>query len=357
MSLVETKLHDLRAETRLDKKMVRPDQFGALDFFISQEGSLVDEARRAQIFASIGRDVNLPVLDYNGDVTVSSARSCVIPDAENTSKLKKVVFLTYQVGVSMTRALYLNNEIGYSKDFNRKMLNAVRALRNKMDQDALAALAASKTKVFGEKLGYTVTGDSVQCPYISRVDILGDLDSMMRANGCDGMVNVIGNYGVEALVRKLAQLGPQNAVNKKTEYAGKDFYTSINVANESGKYATLYAVEDGSVDILYRVDREAFLGSKGAGHEWFSAFLPGLDIPVGVHYYEEVGDKSALAGAASADMTCNLTEKYGISVDVAYVTVYNSAPETKASPFMKVEIAQGTGAGIPVNVNGAVTTS
>lgn len=350
MSLVLTKLQALRANTSLDKNMVRPNQFGALDYFISQEGSLVDAQKKAAIFGSMGRDVQLPVLDYNGNVSVGTSRTCTIPDAENTSKLVDVTFATYQVGVSMVPSLYLNNEIGYQKDFERKMLDAVRALRNKLDQDALTALAAAKTQVFNEALGYTTTGNSVAVPYASRVDILGDMDAMMSANGFNGKISVIGNYGIDALVRKLAQLGPQNGINKTNEYAGKDFFTSINISNASGKYGTFYAVENGNVDILTRVDREALRGGKGDGHQWGTVFLPGLDIPVGFHYYETVGSQAEIAGDASADMGCVVTEKWGFSIDVAFITAYNSAPATKANPIIKGEIATGTGTGLPVDV-------
>lgn len=352
MSLVLTRLQDLRANSVLDKNMIRPNQFGALDYFISQQGSLVDDAKKKEIFASMGRGVQLPVLDYNGNVAVSTSRSCVIDDVENTSKLYEVTFNTYQVGISMVPTLYMNNEIGYQKDFERKMLDAIRALANKLDQDAITAIAAAKTQVFNEELGYTVTGNSVQVPYDSRVDILGDIDPMMSANGYNRKISVVGNYGIDALVRKLAQLGPQNGINKTNEYAGKDFFTSINIGNASGKYGTFYAIENGNVDVLTRADREAVRGGKANGHEWTTAFLPGLDLPVGVHFYTEVGDKSTIAGDASADMGCVVTEKWGISIDVAFITSYNSAPATKANPFIMGEIAKGTGTGLPVNVTG-----
>lgn len=350
MSLVLTRLQDLRANSVLDKNMVRPNQFGALDFFISQQGSLVDSAKKDEIFRSVGRGVQLPVLDYNGNVQVATSRSCTVADAANTSKLFEVTFLTYQVGVSMVPTEYLNNEIGYQKDFERKMLDAIRALRNKLDQDALTAIAAAKTQVWGDKIGYTVTGNSVQVPFEGRMDILGDIDPLMSANGFNNKISVIGNYGIDALVRKLAQLGPDNAINKKLEYAGKDFFTTINLSNASGKYGTFYAVENGNVDILTRVDREALVNGKANGHEWTTAFLPGLDIPVGIHFYTEVGDKSEIGGDATADMTCVRSEKWGISLEVAFITAYNSAPATKANPVIMAEIATGAGTGVPVQV-------
>ena len=66
-------------------------------------------------------------------------------------------------------------------------------------------------------------------------------------------------------------------------------------------------------------------------------------MPVGSHYYTAVGDQSEIAGAASADMVCNVKEYFGFSVDVAFLVAYNSAPSTVANPIIKVEIASPTG--------------
>jgi hypothetical protein len=73
-------------------------------------------------------------------------------------------------------------------------------------------------------------------------------------------------------------------------------------------------------------------------HEWDVVRLPYIDLPVGSHYYTAVGDQSAIAGAASADMTCNVKEYFGFSVDVAYIVAYNSDPTTVANPIIKAEI-------------------
>lgn len=350
MSLAATRLLALRAKNAADKNEVRPDQFGAIDYFIAQSKSnpLVDAARKSAIFGSMGRSVQLPVLKYDGTVTVSTSRSCTIADKESASALVDVVFNTYQVGVTMIPTEYSNNEIGYAKDFEKKVLDAVRALKNKMDQDAIAALSTAKTQVVAEPLDYTFSSNVLGVPYEARQDILGDLDAIMAANGFTGRISVIGNYAIKALVAKLAELGPENSINKHLEFLGKAFYTSINVANESGVKGTFYAVEDGNVDLAYRVDREAFANGKAAGHEWFVSSLPGIDIPIGVHYYEEVGDKSDTTG--EDDMTCVHAEKWGFSIDVAYIVAYNSVPTTKASPIIKAALATGTGFGSPVYV-------
>ena len=105
------------------------------------------------------------------------------------------------------------------------------------------------------------------------------------------------------------------------------------------------------MDVLFRYDREAARGTKTAiGHEWDIVDMPYIDIPVGLHYYESVGDQSAIAGDATADLTCAKKEYYGFSVDVAFVVAYNSAIATKANPIIKAAIAKGNTYAQPVTV-------
>lgn len=163
----------------------------------------------------------------------------------------------------------------------------------------------------------------------------------MEANDFYGKVNIIGNAGVKSILGKLMELGTYNEVDKSLEYEGKDFHFSNRLANAEGKYATFYAVEEGSVDMLYRYDRAAARGAQSGSHQWDVINMPFIDIPVGMHYYEEVGDQSTIAGAATADMVCDIKEYYGFSVDVAFIVAYNSAPTTLANPIIKAEVAKG----------------
>ena len=122
------------------------------------------------------------------------------------------------------------------------------------------------------------------------------------------------------------------------EYDNKILHYTTQLANASQKIGTLYAVADGNVGILTRVDREALRRASANFHEWDVVRLPFIDLPVGSHYYTAVGDQSGIAGDASADMVCNVKEYFGFSVDVAYIIAYNSAPETVANPIIKAQI-------------------
>ncbi len=342
MSLIATRLQNWRIQNpELDRNMTRPCEYGALDFFIQQTdapNSIISPNLRDRAFASMGNTVQVPVINYDGDVTVSNTRSCVIADAENTSALYTVVWKTYSVGFTMVPTLYMNNEISYDHDFARKMEKICRALATALDVDAVAALEAQKTQVFKDLLQYQQSANVINVPKQMATEILGDINPIMRANCYPETIHIIGNAGVDSLIRKLAEHGIYNDVNKRMEYDNKIIHYTNNVQNAQGKNGTFFAVVDGNVGVLTRVDREALRRASANFHEWDVVRLPYIDLPVGSHYYTAVGDQSSIAGAASADMVCNVKEYFGFSVDVAYIVAYNSAPETVANPIIKAAI-------------------
>lgn len=363
MSLIATRLQNWRVENpELDRNMTRPCEYGALDFFIEQTNaanSILSPKLRERAFASIGNTVQVPVINYDSDVTVSNVRSCVIADDENTSALYTVVWATYAIGFTMVPSLYMNNEISYEHDFNRKMEKNCRALADSLDKAAVTALEAEKTQLLKDKLNYNFAANVIEVPTQMATEIMGDINPMMRANCYPRMVHIVGNAGIDSLINKLAQHGIYNDVNKRMEYDNKVFHYTNNVVNEVGKNGTFFAVEDGNVGVLTRVDREALRRTRANFHEWDVVRLPYIDLPVGSHYYTAVGDQSQIAGAASADMTCNVKEYFGFSIDVAFIIAYNSNATTVANPIIKAQIAaraENVPLGMPVYVTNSDKT-
>lgn len=353
MSLIATRMLALRKRNPdFYKNEHRLSEYGALDFFYTQsiENPILTRETKDEVRRSIGRSVQLPVLNYDGTIQVSNVRSCTVPDAENTSALVDVTFVTYFVGFTTVPAMFSNNEIDYNEDFDAKMKKCARALGEALDNAALAKLEAVKSQVITDPLIYTVTGDTVQVPWASREDILGDIEPIMAGDDFNGRVHIVGNQGVNSLVRKLAEKGEFNVVDKGLEWMNKRFHFTNRLTNEDGKYATFYAIEERNVDMLFRFDREAVRGAAGAGHEWEIITMPYINIPVGVHYYRAAGDQSAIAGDATADLTCALKDYWGFSVDVAFITSYNSNLAQRANPFIKGEIARGNTYAQPVEV-------
>lgn len=343
MSLVLTRIQNIRANSNLDKFEYRPSRYGALNAFMVQSedptGILTEELKQ-KARTSIGNTLETPVIDYDADITIGSTRTLTIADSENTSKMVQITFATYAWGFTIAPAVYMNNEIDIQKDFETKFMKYLYAFAKKLDEAALAQLAASKTQILKNKLLYDFSSNAVNAKWTERENVFGDLEVMMGANDFYGQLHIVGDPGVESIMRKLQQHGLYNDVNKQNEFGTKIVHLTNNIAAAGGKYAQGYAVNAGSLGMLTRFERDCLLGTvSGDGHEWDIATLPMLNMPVGTYFYDSVGDYSAIAGAATADMTRTRKEHYGFAVDVAFLTAYNSSPSTLASPVLAFNVS------------------
>lgn len=344
MSLILTRTQNMRANSNLDKFEYRASRYGALDAFMVQSndptGILTDELKeKARV--SIGSTLETPVIDYDADIAIGNTRELTIADSENTSKMIQINFATYSWGFTIVPAMYMNNEIKIQKDFETKMMKYIYKFAQKLDEVALASLAANKTQVFKNSLIYDVAGNAVNAKWSERENVMGDLDVLMAANDFFGQLHVVGDAGVESLLRKLQQHGLYNNVNKQNEFGTKIVHFTNNLATAEGKYAQGYAINAGALGMLTRFERDCLLGTvSGDGHEWGIATLPLLNMPVGTYFYDSVGNYSAIAGAATADITRSRKEHYGFAVDVAFITAYNSDPAENAGPIISFNIAK-----------------
>ena len=344
MSLLATRMQNMRSSSNLDKNEIRPSRYGALDLFMQQTedpaGILTPELRQ-KAEQSIGRTLETAVIDYDAGITIGNTRSVTIEDSENTSKMHTITFATYSWGFTIVPAMYMNNEISMQRDFDAKMKKYLYAFAKKLDGVCISALGAAKTQVFKDSLQYTKTGNVLESSWDDRDGIIGDINPIMAANDHFGQIHLVGNGGFESIIRKLAQSGLYNAENKQLEYSDKVLHFTNEIVNAEGKYGTAYAVTDGMLGLLFRFERESLLGTRArTGHEWGIENLPMLNIPCGTYYYESVSDVSSIAGAATADLTRGLKQHYGFAVDVAVVTPYNSDPATNASPIIQLQVAK-----------------
>lgn len=343
MSLVLTRIQNIRANSNLDKFEYRPSRYGALNAFMVQSEDptgILTEKLKQKARTSIGNTLETPVIGYDADITISSTRTLTIADSENTSKMVQITFATYAWGFTIAPAMYMNNEIGIQKDFETKMMKYIYAFAKKLDEAALAALAANKTQVLKNPLLYDWSANAINAKWTERENVFGDLEVMMGANDFYGQLHLVGDPGVESIMRKLQQHGLYNDVNKQNEFGTKIVHLTNNIAAAEGEYAQGYAVNAGSLGMLTRFERDCLLGTvSGDGHEWGIATLPLLNMPVGTYFYDSVGDYNTIAGAATADMTRTRKEHYGFAVDVAFLTAYNSAPSTLASPILAFNVS------------------
>lgn len=341
MSLINTRIQNIRANTDLDKNEYRASRYGAFDTFMVQTNSpvsIISQELKDKAFSSIGNVLEVPVIDYDSGVTIGNQRTITIGHHENVSQMVQISFATYAWGFTIIPAQHLNNEISMQKDFEKKFIKYLYKLAAELESTAVASISANKSQILADTLYYNPVGNVVKAKWDQREALIGDLNVMMHANDYYGSLHLIGNTGIESVIRKLAQHGLYNDQIKQMEYSDKILHFTNAIANDVNVFGSGYLVEDGSLGVLTRVERESLLRSKtGDGHEWDIDSLPMLGIPVGTYFYDSVMDVSAM-GAHIADLTRARVEHYGFALDLAFVTAYNSSIGTKANPIIAFSI-------------------
>ena len=345
MGIAATRLQNFRVNTEgMYKNEFRASQYGAFDFFETQTGiaggiaspELIDKA-----IGSIGTPLEYPTYVNEGLIAITNTRTLTLPDNDNSTAIVGVNFATYSFGFSLTPMQYHNNEFSLQADYDVKMKRALLALATQVDTDAIAALATFKTQVLPERLGYTFTANTLHAAYDQRETLLGDLEVLQNANDFYGQTHIIAGSGIKSITNKLAQHGLYNDQNKQLEYNGLMFHYSNRMTNETTDFGTGYAVQDGNVALLKRFERDALYGTvMKTGHTWGIETLPILNIPCGTYSYEMPVDASGLAGSSTADMTRTGRQYFGFSVDMAFLTAYNSTPTTRANPCLKFVVTK-----------------
>jgi len=334
----------MRANANFDKYERRGSRYGALDLFREQSneaGGILSDELKEKARLSIGSVLETSVIDYDGDIHIGHTRDVLIQDSENTSRMLQISFVTYAWGFTITPAMYMNNEIKMQKDWEAKMTKYLYKVASLLDKDALSALELNKSQVVKNKLLYTFDPSNEEAPnavlatFPQREDLMGDLNAIMAANDFFGSYAIVGDAGTQSLLTKLKQNDLYNAVNKRNEYADKVIHISNNFVADNNVYTKGYIVNRGSVGMLLRYERDCLLRTRSRdGHEWDIVQMPIIELPVGTYFYDSVGDYSAIAGSATADMTRTRKEHYGFAFDVAFVTAYNSDAEHLASPIL-----------------------
>lgn len=344
--LTNTRLQDFVAQSNVGKNEIRGSRYGVLEAYYNMSydengaplGLLsTDLLERSE--KSAGSTLKTAVLQHDAGISISNTRSVTIPIEEGSSAFVTVTFVTYAFGFTIIPARHENNEIKKQEYFNKRMQQYINKFHKTLDSAGLVALAAGRSQVFGESLTYTVSGNAIQVPYTERNNALGHVGPIMGGNDFDGPFHIIGNGGLEAVVGDLTKEGNNQAVNQQKQLNDKTFGYSPRILNSTGQFANFYAVEEGSLGVLFRFDPDSRLRTEtGTGHKFGVSTLPGMNLPIGTYYYDTVEDVSG-QGADFAHLTRAAVEHYGFSVDVAWLTPYVSAPATMANSIMQFTIA------------------
>lgn len=303
--------------------------------FVTPE--LIEKARMAA-----GRTVSIPVINYDGTVSIGSTRSVTISDDENVSALQALTFVIYEGQFTMTPARFQNNEIDYQTDFNKKFEKMIFAMLSAFDSAVVTALGTNKNQVEPDLLGkYNFTSSVLEVPKSYEDTFYSDQEIIMMSkdmNSQGAPLNCIGNPYVASKVKYLGQQGGGNYQNLAYQFDGKNFYFSNNISNGTGHNGTMYFMPQGSLGIVTRNEPDALMGSRTSdGKVWDIVNLPIINLPADSYYYEAAVDSSSL-DTSTAHLTRAKKEYFAFTVEMAILTNYNSSLSTVANPIVKAAI-------------------
>jgi hypothetical protein len=332
-------------EGRLDKQEQRPSIYGALDLFKAQTNdpmSILDMQTKAGIDSRFNTSVIVPVINFQ-DLTVANVRSCNIATGGATSAEVTLTAITYVIGILEYPQQYFENYISYQASINKKIEAMLQKFALTMDTACVNKLDAVKNTYFpsGITAFYPVVGNALQVPQAEKNDFYNQFGSIFQTMDFPGNIDVNTQHGGLAAVRRLAAQGQGNAVNEGFQLLGYTWYPSNRVTNGgAGIESTLYGVAPGNVAIYSRVDPDARAGTRIHESDYWDIFpnAPYLGMDLGVHYQAQCADASAIQASGMANSTATKLESWQFSLDVFYLSAYNSAAGTRYDPIVKAEI-------------------
>lgn len=325
------------------KRPIGGAYFAAKNDSESPYGFITPELREKARTAA-GRTVSIPVINYDGTVSINSTRAVTITDDENVSALQAITFVIYEGHFTMIPARFQNNEIDYQTDFNKKFEKMLYAMLSSFDSAVVTALDTNKNQVEPDLLGkYGFASNTLTIPALKEKTAYSDLEIIMMSkdmNSEGAPLNVIGNPYVASQVKYLGAQGGGNYENLAYQFDGKNFYFSNNISNATGYNGTMYFMPQGSLGILTRNEPDALMNSRTTdGKVWDIVNLPMLGINADSYYYEAAVDASSV-DTSTAHLTRAKKEYFAFTAEMAIVTNYNSDLSTVANKIVKAAISE-----------------
>jgi hypothetical protein len=331
----------------MDRNEQRPSNYAALDMFKKQTaspGSILDANIRTQLEKSFNTSVKVPVVNYK-DVTIGNARTCALQADGITTSLVTLTAITYTFGFLGYPMQHYENYVSYQQATAKLIDAGLQKLASTIDAACVAFLETNKNQHFPAEMldYYTETGDAFQVPQAGKSDFYNRIGSIMQTAdfGTDG-IDIVTNPLAMAYVRFLGAQGQANSTNLAFQLLGYTWWPTNRVVNASGVEQTLYLVAPNSVAIVFRNSPDAKAKTRIHESKYWDLFpnAPYIGADLDVFYQAECADASAVQASGMTKLTQTKVESWQFAVDVFYLKFYNSAPSTRYSPIIKVEILE-----------------
>lgn len=342
MSLIATRIDASHAASEVGKYNNRSSIYGLLDTVMAQSASTVSDDLREKALTSDGTNLTTHAFEEQ-DMTVktgSDTRLITVTDDENNSVNVPITFGQVSIEFTQVPALLFHNRVSEQEDFNLKIFRGVRAIAKHLENAIATVCENTKTSIISDVLGYNFAGNTISATWEDRETILGDLDVMMESNDFYDQLYIVGSNGVKSILNGLRKYGANNEKDETGEYNGKIFAFSNKIQNDTGQYATGYAINGNSFGMVFRHELQALdpRTYEGVPYTFQVESLPILNIPATIQQRNVFGDQTGISGAASAHLQRAIKTEWKATVDYAIIEPYITSGY--ATPVQKFQIAK-----------------
>jgi hypothetical protein len=249
-----------------------------------------------------------------------TARKCAGTGTGTTANVS-VTYNTFVEEFSISKIEHEGNRVKEQEAFNYLLNEKLKALHTRIDTAAVAALEADAQAAPNEVFG-AIVGNALQFAQVDRLDFYNQFKSNMEVNDFYGGYENVHSTSQAELVRFDQAQGGANATNLQFQLGDYTHYSSNRVANIALVQSTSYIFERGTFGMVTWTNQLSRMGEEIGTDVWTTMADPfGLLGTIELKIQKGCVDNS---GGLGAGAEADLVESYVLSLDVAFMTAYDS---------------------------------
>lgn len=298
---------------------LRRSRYGALQAASSGVNELVPASTLTSLREASKQPTSIDVFNKIA-AGAGTARKCAGTGTGTTANVG-VTYNTFVEEFSISKIEHEGNRVKEQEAFNYLLNEKLKALHTRIDTAAVAALEAAAIAAPNAAFG-TAVGNALQFAAAARLDFYNQMKSNLEINDFYGGYDNVHSTSQAELVRFDQAQGGANATNLQFQLGDYTHFASNRVANGAGVQSTSYMFEKGTFGAVTWTNQLSRMGEDIGTDVWTTMADPyGLLGTIELKIQKGCVDNSAGLGVGAES---DLVESYVMSVDVAFLTAYDS---------------------------------
>lgn len=336
--LSETVLVDavMNATERMTRHEQRLSDTDTIALFYEGTNILANQEQVAALRTSQRRPVSFPVLQKH-DTPLRTARRISTSPTMSTSAMVDLTWQTIGFEVGREEAVNADNYISATMDLANQIQKGIQAVVKSLDSTCTTVLNNARNADLSslDLQGVSVNSNAYE---VAQNKFYSYLPTIMRKNEIEGPYAIVSNIEGLATLTEMSTYGIYNQQNLEKLYQNYSHNYSSKIIPESGYSQKSFVFPTGSVGMLQWTEYDSRVGRNLESLQYYempiSLTTPsGRNITLNFGVMYQCGPQDLSAKTAGLERA--FTERWGLYVDVAFLTEYSS---DDTSPIVKFNV-------------------